>query len=66
MIKCADNFSNFIICLYEVTGDWRKLHDEEHHLPYSSPKYYLGDQIKEGELGGAWHIGERRELHTQY
>jgi hypothetical protein len=22
----------------EVTGDWRKLHNEEHHNLYSSPK----------------------------
>jgi len=29
---------------------------------YSSPKYYSSDQIKEGELGGAWHIGGRREV----
>jgi hypothetical protein len=30
----------------EVTGDWRKLHDELHDL-YSFPRYDLGDQIKD-------------------
>ena len=27
----------------EVTGEWRKLHNEEHNDVYSSPKYCLGD-----------------------
>jgi hypothetical protein len=32
----------------EVTGGWRKLHNEELHGLYSSP-----DQSKEDEMGGA-------------
>jgi hypothetical protein len=43
------------------------LHNEEHHLPYTSPDYYSGDQIKDGELGcGMWHTGGRGEVHTRY
>jgi hypothetical protein len=26
----------------EMTGDWRKLHKEEHHILYSSPNIVLG------------------------
>jgi hypothetical protein len=34
----------------EITGEWRRLHNEEHVL---ITKYYLGDQIKKNEVGGA-------------
>jgi uncharacterized membrane protein len=33
----------------EVTGDWRKLHNEEIHKPYSSPSIIR--MIKEDEMG---------------
>jgi hypothetical protein len=29
----------------EVTGDWRRLHNEELNGRYSSPKYSAGDKI---------------------
>jgi hypothetical protein len=37
----------------EVTGDWRKLHNEELHSLYSSPSIIKMDQIKENEMGRA-------------
>jgi hypothetical protein len=36
----------------EVTGEWRRLHNEERNILYSSTKYYLGVHIK-NEVGGA-------------
>jgi hypothetical protein len=36
----------------EVTGGWRKLHNEELHSLYSSPNI-ISDQIKEDEMGWA-------------
>jgi hypothetical protein len=35
----------------EVTGEWRKLHNEELHILYSSPNI-KSNQIKENEVGG--------------
>jgi hypothetical protein len=32
----------------EVTGEWRKLHNEE-----LLSQYFLGDKIKKSEMGGA-------------
>ena len=40
----------------EVTGEWRKLHNEELNDLYSSSKYYSGDQIKKNEMGGAYSM----------
>ena len=37
----------------EVTGEWRRLHNEELYDLYCSPKYYSGDQIKNNKMGGA-------------
>jgi hypothetical protein len=36
---------------YEVTGGWRKLHNEELHNLYSSPSIIKNDQVKENEMG---------------
>jgi hypothetical protein len=46
----------------EVTGEWRKLHNEEHNDLYSIPKYSTGGKIKKNEVGracGAYGGGER-------
>jgi hypothetical protein len=45
----------------EVTGEWRKLHNEELHNLHSSPDIIR--QVKANEVGGAW---ERREKCTRF
>jgi len=44
----------------EVTGEWRKLHNEELNDLYT--KYYSGDQKKKNNMGGACNTcqGEKR------
>ena len=37
----------------EVTGEWRKLHNEELNDLYSSPTMVAGDKNKKNEMGGA-------------
>jgi hypothetical protein len=37
----------------EVTGGWRKLHNEELHNLYSSSKYSKSKQVKQDEMGMA-------------
>jgi hypothetical protein len=37
----------------EVTGSWRKPHNEELHSLYSIPSKNLNDQVKEDEVGRA-------------
>jgi hypothetical protein len=37
----------------DVTGVWRKLHNEELHNLYSSPNIIFNDQVKEDEMGRA-------------
>jgi hypothetical protein len=45
----------------EVTGDWRKLHNEELHNLYSSPSIINNDQIKEDKMGRTCSTdGEKR------
>jgi hypothetical protein len=36
----------------EVTGEWRRQHNEELYALY---KYFSGDQIKKNEMGGAYY-----------
>ena len=44
----------------EVTGEWRKLHNEERLTQYSS-----GDKIEKNEVGGVCSAygGEERRIH---
>jgi hypothetical protein len=49
----------------EVTGESRKLHNEELHNLYSSPN--LGTSNQGGWDGpGMWHARERRENRTRF
>jgi hypothetical protein len=48
----------------EVTGEWRKLHNEELHNLYSSPDIIR--QVKSRRMGWAGHVarmGEERKLY---
>jgi len=50
--------------MYEVTGEWRKLHNEELNDMYSSPNIFR--VIKSRTMRWAAHvarIGERRGIH---
>jgi len=44
----------------EVTGEWRKLRNEKHHIFYSSPR----DRIKENEISAAHSTN--REIWKAY
>jgi hypothetical protein len=48
----------------EVTGEWRKLHNEELHNLYSSPD--IMRQIKSRRMGWAGHVALMREERKVY
>jgi hypothetical protein len=50
----------------EVTGGWRKLHNEELHKLYSSPNIIR--MIKIRRMRWAWHVARmrNREMHVGY
>jgi hypothetical protein len=48
----------------EVTGGWRKLHNEEPHNLYSSPSIIRNDQVKDDEMGMPCSTnGERKNAY---
>jgi len=48
----------------EVTGEWRKLRNEELNDLYWSPNIFSGDQIEKNEMGWACSAyGERRGVY---
>jgi hypothetical protein len=52
----------------EVTGEWRKLHNEELHHLYSSPdiiRQVKSSQVKANEVGGACGTHGRGEKSVQ-
>jgi hypothetical protein len=52
-----------MVCRDEVTGEWRKLHNEELHNLYSAPNIIT--QIKSRKMRWAAHVacmGEERKL----
>jgi hypothetical protein len=48
----------------EVTGHWRKLHNEELNDLYSAANFVHGDKIEKNEMGGACspYGGEERRI----
>jgi hypothetical protein len=48
----------------EVTGGWRKLHNEELHGLYSSPS--IVRVFKAGSMRWAWHVGSMGEVRGAY
>jgi hypothetical protein len=50
----------------EVTGGWRKLHNEELHKLYSSPSIIRMTKARRMKLAG--HVAQmgRREMHIRY
>jgi hypothetical protein len=48
----------------EVTGEWRKLHNEELHILYSSPNIIR--QIKSRRMRCAGHVARMREWRNVY
>jgi hypothetical protein len=48
----------------EVTGEWRKLHNEELHILYSSSNIIR--QIKSGRMWWAGHVARMREERNVY
>jgi hypothetical protein len=48
----------------EVTGDWRKLHNEEHHNLYSSPEVIR--MIKLKRMRWAGHVARMGETRNAY
>jgi hypothetical protein len=45
----------------EVSGEWRRLHNEELYGIYSSLNMYLGDKIRNNEMSGACSSIEDRK-----
>jgi hypothetical protein len=50
----------------EVTGDWRRLHNEELHDLFSLPSYYSGAEIKKNEMGGACNTYGEGRRHAEF
>jgi putative SOS response-associated peptidase YedK len=49
----------------EVTGEWRKLHNEELHNLYSTPDIIRQIKSRTMRWAGMWHAWEKREKCTR-
>jgi hypothetical protein len=50
----------------KVTGEWRKLNNEEHHNLYSSPDIIRQVKSRRMRWAGMWHAWERRRKCTRF
>jgi hypothetical protein len=50
----------------EVTGGWRKLHEEELHNLYSSPSINKKYEVKDDEMGRVCSMNEKKRMHIGY
>jgi hypothetical protein len=60
-LKCI---SSLLVSIYEVTGVWRKLHNEELHGLYSSPS--IVRVIKARRMRWAEHVARMGEVRGAY
>jgi len=51
---------------YEVTGQWRKLHNDELNDLYSTRTLNSREQIEKNEIGGHVARMEKRDVHTGF
>jgi hypothetical protein len=57
----ADIYNIFGSRREDVTGEWRRLHNEELYALYCSSNIVWGDQVKKNEMGNACSTyGEER------
>jgi hypothetical protein len=49
----------------EVTGEWRRLHNEELHDLYSSYTIVMGEKIEKNEMGRTCSMGGGGEVCVQ-
>jgi hypothetical protein len=56
----------FVPKRYEVTGGWRKLHNEELRDLYSSPSIRVIRIIKSGKMMWAGHVARMGEKRNAY
>jgi len=51
----------------KVTGEWRKLHNEELMICTAYPIFFSGNQIEKNEIGGQVpRMREREEMHKGF
>jgi len=50
----------------EVTGEWKRLNNEQLNDLYSSKKYYSGDQSMQNEMGGICNVWVRGDGHRGF